>query len=182
MRPACLLLFAAVFVIAGTQLPYLPVWLDWLGLSAREIAVITAAPMLVRVAVTPAIAFAADRSGDHRRFLIALAWAGLAAVVALSQSASFWPILVLTLLFAVATATVMPLTETVAMTRRQGRRARLRPHAAVGLAQLHRRQLLRRLGGGPPGSAGRRLDGGRRGGAHRACRAPACRARSGSAG
>lgn len=109
------LLFAAFFVIAGTQLPYLPVWLDWVGLSAREIAVITAAPMLVRVIVTPAIAFAADRAGDHRRFLIALAWVGLATALALAQSASFWPILALSILFAVATTTVMPLTETVAM-------------------------------------------------------------------
>jgi MFS transporter, PPP family, 3-phenylpropionic acid transporter len=109
------LLFAALFVSAGTQLPYLPVWLDWVGLSPREIAVIAAAPMVVRVAVTPAIAFAADRSGDHRRFLIALAWSGLAAAVALAQCASFWPILLLTLLFAVAASTNMALAETVAM-------------------------------------------------------------------
>jgi PPP family 3-phenylpropionic acid transporter len=109
------LLFAAVFVIAGTQLPYLPVWLDWIGLGPREIAVITAAPTLVRVAVTPAIAFAADRSGDHRRFLVILGWSALAAALLLTQCASFWPILLLTLLFAVAIATVIPLTETVAM-------------------------------------------------------------------
>jgi PPP family 3-phenylpropionic acid transporter len=109
------LLFAATFAIAGTQLPYLPVWLDWVGLGAREIAVVAAAPTLVRVAVTPAIAFAADRSGDHRRFLVLLAWATLAASLALTQSASFWPILLFTLVFAVAAATVMPLTETVAL-------------------------------------------------------------------
>jgi MFS transporter, PPP family, 3-phenylpropionic acid transporter len=109
------LLFAAFFVIAGTQLPYLPVWLDWVGLGAREIALITAAPMVIRVAVTPAIAFAADRSGDHRRFLVALAWTALAAALALGQCASFWPVLILTLLLAVATATIIPLTETVAM-------------------------------------------------------------------
>jgi PPP family 3-phenylpropionic acid transporter len=109
------LLFAAVFVIAGTQLPYLPVWLDWIGLSAREIAVVAAAPALVRVAVMPAIALAADRSGDHRRFLVLLAWGALAAALALTQCAGFWPILLLAVLFAAAAATVMPLTETVAM-------------------------------------------------------------------
>jgi len=109
------LLFAAVFVVAGTQLPYFPVWLDWVGLGPREIAVITAAPMLVRLAVTPAIAFAADRSGDHRRFLVLLAWGALAAALLLAQCASFWPILLLSVLFAVAISTVMPLTETVAM-------------------------------------------------------------------
>lgn len=109
------MLFAAIFVVAGTNLPYFPVWLDWRGLGAREIAVITATPLFVRVLVTPVIAFAADRAGDHRRFLIALSWGGLAALIALSQSTGFWPILVCTLLFALAWTTIMPLTETVAL-------------------------------------------------------------------
>jgi PPP family 3-phenylpropionic acid transporter len=109
------LLFAAAFTIAGTHLPYLPVWLDWAGLTPREIAVIVALPMVVRVIATPAIAFAADRSGDHRRYLLALAVLALAAALALGQSGGFWPILALSLLFAIATSTIMPLTETVAM-------------------------------------------------------------------
>jgi PPP family 3-phenylpropionic acid transporter len=61
------------------------------------------------------IGFAADRAGDHRRFLIALSWAGLAALLALAQSRGFWMILACTLLFALAWTTIMPLTETVAM-------------------------------------------------------------------
>ncbi|HET6223407.1 MAG TPA: MFS transporter [Dongiaceae bacterium] len=109
------LLFAAIFVVAGTSMPYMPVWLDWTGLGPREIAVITATPLFVRVAVTPIIAMAADQAGDHRRFLIGLAWAGLAALIILSQARGFWPILTCTLLFALAWTTVMPLTETVAM-------------------------------------------------------------------
>jgi len=108
-------LFAAIFVVAGTKLPYLPIWLDWAGLSSREIAVIAAMPLLVRVAVTPVIGFAADQAGDHRRFLIALSWAGLVALLALTQLRGFWPILACTLLFALAWTTIMPLTETVAM-------------------------------------------------------------------
>jgi PPP family 3-phenylpropionic acid transporter len=108
-------LFAAIFVVAGTNLPYLPIWLDWAGLGSREIAVIMAVPLLVRVAVTPVIGFAADQAGDHRRFLIVLSWAGLAALVALAQARGFWPILVCTLFFALAWTTIMPLTETVAM-------------------------------------------------------------------
>ncbi len=108
-------LFAAIFVVAGTNLPYFPVWLDWRGLSPSEIALITALPLFVRVLVTPVIAFAADRTGDHRRFLIALSWCGLAALVLLSQSTGFWPILVCTLAFSLAWTTIMPLTETVAL-------------------------------------------------------------------
>jgi PPP family 3-phenylpropionic acid transporter len=108
-------LFGAIFLVAGTSLPYLPVWLDWAGLGPREIAIITAAPLFVRVAVTPVIAMAADRAGDHRRFLIGLSWVGLAALIALAQARGFWPILACMLLFALAWTTVMPLTETVAM-------------------------------------------------------------------
>ena len=109
------ILFAAIFVVAGTNLPYFPVWLDWQGLGPREIAAITAVPLFVRVLVTPAIAFAADRAGDHRLFLIVLSWGGLAALLALSQSAGFWPILLCTVAFALAWTTIMPLTETVAL-------------------------------------------------------------------
>ena len=109
------MLFAAIFVVAGTNLPYFPVWLDWQGLGPREIALITAVPLFVRVIVTPAVAFAADRAGDHRLFLIVLSWIGLAALLALSQSAGFWPILLCTIAFALAWTTIMPLTETVAL-------------------------------------------------------------------
>jgi PPP family 3-phenylpropionic acid transporter len=109
------LLFAALSVIIGTQLPYLPVWLDWAGLGASEIAVITGSPLIVRVAVTPTIAFAADRVGDHRKFLIGLAWVGLAGFVAMAQSRSFWPILAWTIVASLAWTTILPLTEAVAM-------------------------------------------------------------------
>lgn len=109
------LLFAAIAAIIGTNLPFLPVWLDWTGLGPREIAFLTAAPLFVRIVATPAVAFAADRAGDHRRFLIGLAWAGLAALLLLSQARGFWPILACMLVFGIAWTTMMPLTETVAM-------------------------------------------------------------------
>jgi PPP family 3-phenylpropionic acid transporter len=109
------LLFAALSVIIGTNLPYLPVWLDWAGLTASEIAAITGTPLIVRVAVTPIIAYAADRVGDHRKFLIALAWVGLAGFIALGLSRSFWPILAWTIIASLAWTTILPLTEAVAM-------------------------------------------------------------------
>jgi PPP family 3-phenylpropionic acid transporter len=109
------ILFGAIFVVAGINLPYFPVWLDGQGLGPRDIAIITSAPLFVRVLVTPAIAFAADRSGDHRLFLVALAWVALIALVALSQSSGFWPILLCTIAFALAWTTIMPLTETLAL-------------------------------------------------------------------
>ena len=42
-------------------------------------------------------------------------WCGLAALLALSQSTGFWPILICSMAFALAWTTIMPLTETVAL-------------------------------------------------------------------
>lgn len=110
------LFYAAVFLVMGTQLPYLPLWLDWRGLSAAEISVISSAPLFVRLIATPGIAFVADRHGNHRRVLIVLAWAGCLTLLALaSGAAGFWPIFLLTVLFSLFWTTIMPLTETIAM-------------------------------------------------------------------
>ena len=57
------LFYAAVFLIYGFNVPYLPLWLGWRGLSDAEIAIVTAAPFFVRLAFTPAVAVAADRAG-----------------------------------------------------------------------------------------------------------------------
>jgi len=107
--------YGAIFVVAGTQMPYLPVWLDWRGLTAAEISVVTAAPLFVRLAVTPVIAFAADRSGDHRRVVVGLAWTAMTALAMLLVVRSFWSILTFVLLYALFWTTIMPLTETIAM-------------------------------------------------------------------
>ena len=108
------LLFAAIFFVTGSSLPYLPVWLAWRDLSAPEIAIISACPLFVRVLVTPAIAFAADRVGDHRRFLILLAWSAVACQALLAQTRGFFPILLTSLLLAVAWTSIMPLAEAMA--------------------------------------------------------------------
>lgn len=107
--------YAAVFLVAGTKLPFLPVWLEWRGLTLAEISVVAAAPLFARIVVTPAIALAADRWGDHRAALIVLAWTALALLAVLTQAHRFPAILALTLLVAVAWTSIMPLAETVAM-------------------------------------------------------------------
>ena len=144
------------------------------GLGPREIAIITATPLFIRVLVTPAIAFAADRAGDHRRFLIVLSWCGLAAL-------------------ARAVAVVGLLADPDlhrglrpgldhdhaadrdgGAERRQSGGARLWPHAPVGIAQLHRRQPRWRLGRGALRRGIGHLAGGGRRRAHDGGRAHAC--------
>jgi PPP family 3-phenylpropionic acid transporter len=115
------LFYAALFVVYGMYIPFMPVWLDWKGLTASEISTVIAAPLFVRVLVTPAVAAAVDRSGAHRRYLIGLSLAALTVVFVLTVSHSFWAILIFATLLMVANSTIMPLIDTLAV---QGARAR----------------------------------------------------------
>lgn len=107
--------FGALFLVYGIVIPYLPVWLDSRSLTAAEIGTIMSAPYLLRLAFTPGVAMVADRFGDHRVALIVLAWLALCAALALSQVTGFWPIFLLAVPFLLLTTTMMPLTETVAV-------------------------------------------------------------------
>lgn len=109
------LFYAALFVVAGVKLPYFPLWLDGRGLTTAEIAAIMAAPLFLRILLTPAIGIAADARGDRRLGIIVAAWVALAALLLLGLVSGFWAILAVTLLLAVATTSLMPLTETIAM-------------------------------------------------------------------
>lgn len=107
--------FAALFLIYGVHLPYLPVWLDWRGFTASEIGIITAAPFFVRLLVTPAIALYADQWDGHRGFIIGLAWTAAASGMLLAVAPGFWPVLLAAVVFALAITSIMPLTETIAV-------------------------------------------------------------------
>jgi MFS family permease len=109
------LFYGALFVVYGMHVPYTPVWLNGRGLTSGEISTIMAAPFFLRLLITPGIAMAADRTGRHRIMLIGLAWASLAVVLILSQATGFWPIILLMVPLIVAFTTIMPLTETVAV-------------------------------------------------------------------
>lgn len=108
-------LYAAVFLVVGCYLPYLPVWFKWRELAADQIAILLAAPLYVRVVFTPAISFAADRLGNRRLILILLAWGSLAAFGLLWMSAGFWQMLCAAIFLAINWTTIMPLIETVAI-------------------------------------------------------------------
>lgn len=108
--------FAAMFAVFGIHLPYYPIWLDAMGLSATQISVVLAVPAVLRMASTPAIAFAADRWQLHRTVLIAAAVFALAASLLLNVTSGFLPILLVSIALGAATATLIPLSETIAMT------------------------------------------------------------------
>ncbi len=107
--------YGALFLIYGVHVPYLPLWLDWRGLTSNEIALVMSAPFFLRLFVTPIVALKADRSGNHRSSIILIAWSALVLAFLLSGAETFWPIFLLAVPFHVATATIMPLTETIAV-------------------------------------------------------------------
>jgi len=109
------LVYAALFLIIGCYLPYLPVWLEWRALSADQIAILLATPLFGRILIAPTVSFTADRLGDRRLILILSAWGSLASFGALMLSDGFWPMLFAMVLVAIASTTLMPLTETVAI-------------------------------------------------------------------
>lgn len=109
------LFYGALFSVTGVQLPFFPVWLDWRGMTAQDIAFIGALPMLARVIAAPLFAHLADRSGRHRQVLIWVAWSGCAALMLLGLARGFWTIFALSLAFAVVWTAVIPLTETIAV-------------------------------------------------------------------
>ena len=138
------LYFAAMFVIYGVLIPFLPVWLDGRGLTANEVAIVTAVPFILRLAVTPAVAIFADRLGAHRLFIIASAWAALAACLMLGGIERL-------LAYPCGRGPLVSCRRHDDAARRGDRRqrcarlfARLRPNAAVGLALVCRGGIDRR--------------------------------------
>ena len=107
-------LYAALFLVVGCYLPYLPVWLRWRQLDADALALLLATPLFVRIIFTPLISIVADHVGDRRRILIGLSYGSLISFLLLWASSSFWAMFAAMVLLAINWTTIMPLSETVA--------------------------------------------------------------------
>lgn len=109
------LFYAAICFIYGIHLPYLAVWLAWREIDPASISIITAAPLFLRLAVAPAIAWRADRFAAHAQMIRFLAWTGLGLAAVLTSTVGFWQVLPVAALYAIAIGCIMPLIETIAL-------------------------------------------------------------------
>ena len=109
------LFFAALFLIQGVAVPYFPVWLHTRGLDPLQIATVTASPLFIRLLVTPGISLLADRLDNYRLVILALASSALALTGGLGLVQGYGPILVLGVAFLLASTTMLPLIDTVAV-------------------------------------------------------------------
>ncbi|MGD1885555.1 MAG: MFS transporter [Cohaesibacteraceae bacterium] len=71
-------LFVAYLAGFGVFIPFFPVWLGFLGLSAGWIAVLVAVPLVIRVLTTSFVADLAERADDPRQPLL---WLSIATVL-----------------------------------------------------------------------------------------------------
>ncbi len=109
------LFYAALFLLYGVQIPFMPVWLDWRGLSASEIALVGAAPFFLRVIISPGLAIIADRTGQARTIILALALCVVGLAIVLNFLVDHTLIALGAILLAISMISMMPLTETIAV-------------------------------------------------------------------
>lgn len=123
-------LYAAIFAVAGFTLPFFPVWLKAKGLDAREIGLVLAVPMLVRVLAIPVATRAADRRDALREAIVVASGLSVAGYFGLALSEGALAILIAYALASIANTPLMPLTETYAL---KGLAARGRAYGPVRL-------------------------------------------------
>ena len=116
------LAYALTFGATGVSLPFAALWFEQNGLTGAEIAVILAVPMLLRVVTGPLTAVWADgfklrRSGLAWLYLVAAVGYGACGLVT-----GFGPWLIFWTIAATAAASIIPLTDALALrlARREG--------------------------------------------------------------
>jgi PPP family 3-phenylpropionic acid transporter len=146
------LFYGAFFVYAGLSMPFMPAWLAAKGLDAREIGIVLATPLVVRLVAVPLSTRLADRFGLLRQALVAVSIASVAAFVLIGLSSGFPIILAAFALAAMAISPVLPLADAYALRGLQGgahRYGSVRLWGSVTfiIANLGGGLLLGRLGG-----------------------------------
>lgn len=106
---------AFLFLGAGIQLPFLPLWLSDRGFGTGEIALVMALVTAIRILTAPVGAFVADRSGSRRLVIIVCASGCFACYVAMGLVSGFAAVLTMAVLAAAFFAPVVPLTEVMTM-------------------------------------------------------------------
>ena len=107
--------YAAYFLVAGVALPFWPLFLQARGLSVTEIGLMLGLTLMMRAAAGPFIGRFADRRDSTRGPLVACALTVLLVAVAFYWTWGFWPIFVVSAVFTLVYAGVLPLGETIAL-------------------------------------------------------------------
>lgn len=110
------LFYAGYFSVGGVFVPFLPVWLDFRGLTAEQVAICIAAPLALRAFVTPLVGWLVDRL-PNRRFAIRILCGGALGSFAFANSVEGFPaILAVTMTAFLCWQLALPAAEALALT------------------------------------------------------------------
>lgn len=109
------LIFAAVFIPLGVNVPYFPLWLAAKGFGPEQIAVILSAPIFLRVVTTPVITGMADRAKDRANVLIAISVATFLLSLGYFLTPTYAVVLAVTLAINIFWTPQSPLADSLAL-------------------------------------------------------------------
>ncbi len=107
--------YAALFLVLGVQMPFLPVWLTAKGLDAGAIGIVLAIPAVIRIVAIPVATRMADRRDAVRGVIILASAAAVAGFAALAFAQGAAAIMLVYALASAAYAPVMMLADTYAL-------------------------------------------------------------------
>jgi PPP family 3-phenylpropionic acid transporter len=116
------LFYAAIFAPAATSSILLPLWLDSRGISAEEIGLISATPVLVMIVLNLAVGRIADRARDWRSAIVAGALTTAVISLGFIFVDAFWGILIVNTLAVTSMLAIEPVVDAAAvrLTSRRG--------------------------------------------------------------
>ncbi|MFY8150903.1 MAG: MFS transporter, partial [Hyphomicrobiales bacterium] len=109
------LLFGALFLELGVNLPFFPLWLRAQDLDEAAIGLILAAPLLARILGNPLISAIADRSSRVSQTLVACSIAVVAAITLLAVGGGFWTVLILVIVIGFTQGPLIALSDTLTL-------------------------------------------------------------------
>lgn len=144
---------AVAFIINGFYLPFFPVWLDMIGMSAAQVSLILSAALIARIVSAPFIMAFTDRSRERVNVLVALSVLSVACVALFLLTRSFAALVTVSFALGAISGSQVPITEAVALSgvRRFGSDyARMRVWGSIAflVANLAGGILLQHLGAG----------------------------------
>ena len=104
-------LYAAFFAFAGIQMPYLPAWFAAKGLDAREIGIVLAAGMLIRVVAVSLATRLIDRRFEIKAALTMAAALSAALYATMGAASGFAAIIAAYAAISIASSPVLPLAD-----------------------------------------------------------------------
>ena len=107
--------YGAVFLVLGVMLPFWPVWLKSRGLDAGQIGLVLAIGPWMRVIADPLITRGVDRTGKGKSALVLFSAISVAAFAGFFIADSFWPIVLVTLIYAPIYHVLIPLGDSQTM-------------------------------------------------------------------